>query len=82
MISVRAVHFTPVNYLEHIVSPQYELGQVAELNRNLIWALIVIGVLIHFSGAFNTIFSGDSALYAVISKSFATSSDFLNIYVD
>ncbi len=51
------------------------------LNRNLVWLLIFVGLAIHFSGAFGTIFSGDSALYAAISKSFATSGNWFDIYV-
>ncbi len=51
------------------------------LNRNLVWLLIFAGMAIHFSGAFGTICSGDSALYAAISKSFATSGNWLDIYV-
>lgn len=48
----------------------------------MVWLLIGAGLCIHFSAAFGTLFSGDSVLYAVISKSFAVSGNFLDIYVD
>lgn len=45
----------------------------------LFWLVVLIAI--NAIGLFNDIFTGDSALYAVISKLFKTSGDYLNIYV-
>ena len=42
----------------------------------------MILIIANATGFFNLIFTGDSALYAYISKHFCVSGDYLNIYVD
>ncbi|MEL6923932.1 MAG: glycosyltransferase family 39 protein [Bacteroidota bacterium] len=49
-------------------------------NRFLLLCGLIL--LVHATGWFNPVFTADSALYAAISKSFVTSGDWLNIYVD
>ena len=51
------------------------------VDRPLAWILILSAVAVHATALYDPIFSGDSALYAVIAKSFVTSGDWLNIYV-
>jgi 4-amino-4-deoxy-L-arabinose transferase-like glycosyltransferase len=57
-------------------------GENSALNRKLAFLFICAGILISCTGLLDPIFSGDSALYAVISKSFVTSGNFLDIYVN
>ncbi|MBV9214543.1 MAG: glycosyltransferase family 39 protein [Acidobacteria bacterium] len=58
------------------------MDRTAAIDRPLIWTLIIAAIAVHLTGLFDPIFSGDSALYAVIAKSFVTTGDWMNIYVN
>ncbi len=50
-------------------------------NQKLLTPLFIIVLIINAIGIFNPLFSGDSALYIVISKSFITSGNWMDIVV-
>lgn len=51
------------------------------MNKNTFFVFLAIIIGVNATGLFNDIFTGDSALYATISKSFHVSGDYSNIYV-
>lgn len=52
------------------------------MNKKTINLLLIVVLVVNFTGILGTIFFVDSALYAAISKSFAQSNNFLDIFVD
>lgn len=51
------------------------------MKKKTFWTWLSVLIIINCLGLFNDIFTGDSALYAVISKLFQTTGDYINIYV-
>lgn len=52
------------------------------MNTKTITILLFFVLVVNFTGLFGVIFNVDSTLYAVISKSFSLTNDYLNIYVN
>jgi 4-amino-4-deoxy-L-arabinose transferase-like glycosyltransferase len=52
------------------------------MTKKTFFRLLLIIIAVNFIGLFGDIFMQDSSLYAVISKSFSVSNDYINIYVN
>ena len=52
------------------------------MKKNQFLLLLLLVIIANATGFYDLIFTGDSALYAYISKQFCVTNDYLNIYVD
>ncbi len=50
------------------------------IKKNILYILLLLAVLVNFSGLFSTILGTDGTLYACIAKTMAKNNDFINLY--